>query len=264
MYENHVKSFQKIYDSIARNYGEYTVFSDFVKICAISIYNSFAKNSQMEEEYLRTIKKYEKDEQQALSKMFAELVMMYKESKEVTDILGPFYEKEHLGNSHIGQFFTPSHISDLMSEMQIAEEETLRESIDENGFITMCEPSCGAGGMILSFAKALQKRNINYQSDLLVEATDISEVCAYMTYIQLALYGIPAVVYCGNALTLEIRFKMETPLFFLQYWKFRKFYRKDENKIERPKPKIIIDKPIENQNLYKEAIIKGNCQISLW
>ena len=49
-------------------------------------------------------------------------------------------------------------------------------------------------GMILSLAKVLKKRNINYQQDLLVIATDLSDVCVYMAYIQLALYGIPAVV----------------------------------------------------------------------
>ena len=119
--------------------------------------------------------------------------------------------------------------------------------------------------MILSLAKTLKRRNINYQQDLLVLATDLSEVCAYMTYIQLSLYGIPAVVYCGNTLTLDMRFQLETPLYFLQYWKFRDFYnRSKEEQQEESNQKIIIDKPMENQILYKDVIIKGNCQISLW
>ncbi len=119
--------------------------------------------------------------------------------------------------------------------------------------------------MILSLAKVLKKRNINYQQDLLVFANDISDVCVYMTYIQLALYGIPAIVCCGNALTQEIYFKMETPLYFMQYWKFRKYYmRSEEEKSQEAEQKIIIEKTIENQINYKETIIKGNCQISLW
>lgn len=119
--------------------------------------------------------------------------------------------------------------------------------------------------MILSLAKVFKKRNINYQKDLLVIATDLSDVCAYMTYIQLALYGIPAVVYCGNTLTQEMRFKMETPLFYLQNWKFRKFFmHSGEGKSEENKQKIIIKKTIENQNLFKEVTIKGNTQIALW
>ncbi len=85
-----------------------------------------------------------------------------------------------------------------------------------------------------------------------------------MTYIQLSLYGIPAVVYCGNALTKETRFKMETPLYFMQYWKFRKFYMRSEEETQEANQKIIIEKSIENQISYKETIIKGNSQISLW
>lgn len=95
-------------------------------------------------------------------------------------------------------------------------------------------------------------------------ANDISDVCVYMTYIQLSLYGIPAVVCCGNALTQETRLKMETPLYFMQYWKFRKFYMHSVEEPREANQKIIIEKSIENQISYKETIIKGNCQISLW
>ena len=122
--------------------------------------------------------------------------------------------------------------------------------------------------MILAFAKSLYKHDINYQQQLLVEATDISDICVYMTYIQLSLYGIPAVVHCGDTLTQKMRFKMETPFFFLNYWKFRRFYtqcnEEEPKEIEEHKNKIIIDKPIENQILLKETIVKGNCQITLW
>lgn len=86
-----------------------------------------------------------------------------------------------------------------------------------------------------------------------------------MAYIQLSLYGIPAVVYCGDALSQKMRFKLETPSYFLQYWKFRKFYmQNDEDTEEQPQKetKQIIIKE-ENKN-YKEVTVKGNCQISLW
>lgn len=110
--------------------------------------------------------------------------------------------------------------------------------------------------MLLAFAKKMKKENINYQSDLLVIANDISDICVYMTYIQLSLYGIPAIVSCGEALSGEIRFKMETPFYFLQYWKFRKFFK---NNVDNGQKEIL-----ENQKLFKEITIKGNTQISLW
>ena len=267
MYKERINEFTKLYDKLSNTYGNTSVFLDFVKMCAISIYNSFAKNEQVEQEYLNTIKKYDKENQELFSKMFGTLIMAFEETDDITDILGPFYEKNHLGNNQLGQFFTPSHISDLMAEITVNDQE-LKKMIEKRGFISMCEPTCGAGGMILSIAKILKKRNINYQQYLFVEATDISDVCAYMTYIQLSLYGIPAVVCCGDTIAQKIRFKMETPLYFLQYWKFKKFYMQSHEEKEEEKQnssnKIIIDKTMEKQNLFKEVTVKGNCQISLW
>lgn len=273
MYEIQNKKFKDLFETLCMRHDRYSIFSDFVKMCAISIYNVFANNQEMENDYLRTINSYQKDEQELFTKMFGELILMYENAGEITDILGPLYEQEHLADNHLGQFFTPSHISDLLAKITIEDENSIKNIIKEKGFITLNEPTCGAGGMVLSFAKALKNRNINYQQNLLVEAADISNVCAYMTYIQLSLYGIPAVVFCRDTIAMKSRFKMETPLFFLQYYKFRKFYMDEKNKVERVKTekklqdnkqKITINKEIKNQNLLKEVTVKGNYQISLW
>lgn len=129
-------------------------------------------------------------------------------------------------------------------------------------------PVVGAGGMVLAFARALQEYGVNYQRELLVEATDISDICIYMTYIQLSLYGIPAVVYCGNTLSQKMRFKLETPLFYFNYYRFRKFYqincKEDEKQTQENKNKYTIDTKREKQKILKEVIIKGNSQVSLW
>lgn len=61
----------------------------------------------------------------------------------------------------------------------------------------------------------------------------------------------------GDILSQKMNFKMETPSFFLNYWKFVKFYKENE------KDKSNTYQLMEKQNL-KETIIKGNCQISLW
>ncbi len=89
-----------------------------------------------------------------------------------------------------------------------------------------------------------------------------------MTYIQLSLYGIPAVVYCGNTITRETRFKMETPLYYLQYWKFQGCNMQDnleDNKnIKQTESRIIVEKPIDKEKIFNEITIKGNTQLSLW
>jgi hypothetical protein len=265
MYGIKNKGFIKAYNSICYRHDRLQVFYDFVKMCAISIYNAFSKNEEMEQEYLRTIKSYSKEEQNLFPKMFGELIMMYEETEEITDILGSIYMNTKSKDKSLGQVFTPTNVSDFMAKVLIENTDTLKHNIEKNGFITMCEPTCGAGGMILSLAKAMKNRGINYQQDLLVEAIDIADICTYMTYIQLSLYGIPAIVYCENSLTQEMQFKMETPLFFLQYWKFRKFYMKpNEEELEQNNKKIIIERPTEKQIILKETTVKGNCQISLW
>lgn len=145
MYGEYYKRFYSNYEYLARRYGEYNIFSDFVKMCSISIYNAFAKNEEMEQEYLRTINTYEKEDQEILPKMFGDLIMMYEKAGDIVDILGPFYEKEHLGNPHLGQFFTPSHISDFMAEISLSEHKNFEKEMEKAGFITMNEPTCGAG-----------------------------------------------------------------------------------------------------------------------
>lgn len=142
MYAKQLKKFTELYDELSNIYGNVGVFTDFVKICAISIYNAIFKNEKMEQEYLNTINYYEKEHHNKFVEMFSLLIMMYELSGNITDILGPFYEREHLGNSHLGQFFTPNHISDLMVEISIEDENKIKNKIEKEGFISMYEPTC--------------------------------------------------------------------------------------------------------------------------
>lgn len=155
MYQIKSKKFMDIYKLLGDKYGHMDVFFDFIKMSAIAIYNSLAKNQTMEQEYLKIINSYEKKDQNLFPQWFSELVMMYENAHDIVDILGAFYETEHFGNSHLGQFFTPTHISDLMAKITIGDSNTIKKQIAEQGFISFNEPTCGAGGMILSYAKVL-------------------------------------------------------------------------------------------------------------
>ena len=90
MYADRLKKFTELYKKLTLAHNGDMVFTDFVKLCAISIYNSFAKSKEMEQEYLTTIKKYEKKYQDLFPQMFGQLIMMYEESDDIVDILGPF------------------------------------------------------------------------------------------------------------------------------------------------------------------------------
>lgn len=263
MYEIKSKEIDEIFNTLNYKYGITSVFEDFVKMFAIALYNAIAKNETMEKEYINTINQYQKEDQLLFPKLAGELINEYENSHDIVDVLGVLFEKYKLGNSRLGQFFTPSHISDFMAKMIVGNKEKLNNSISERGFISICEPTCGAGGMVLSAAKVIRDNGYNYQQQILVEATDISPTCAYMAYIQFALYGIPAVVYCGDCLSQKFNFKMETPSFLLQFWKFSSFYNQNseekEQELQQSENKISI-----NITENKDVTVLENGQITLW
>lgn len=145
MYGIKNKDFINAYDAICRKNDRLKVFSDFVKICAISIYNAFAQNQEMEKEYLRTINSYNKEEQSLFIKMFSELIMMFEESKEVVDLLGPIYMDTKSKDSKLGQVFTPEHVAELLARIAMGDEKSFKNQIEKNGFVTVLDPACGSG-----------------------------------------------------------------------------------------------------------------------
>lgn len=145
MYRIKNKEFINAYDAICMRHDRLNVFSDFVKICSISIYNAFAQNQEMEKEYLRTINSYNKEEQSLFIKMFSELIMMFEESKEVVDLLGPIYMDTKSKDSKLGQVFTPEHVAELLARIAMGDEKSFKNQIEKNGFVTVLDPACGSG-----------------------------------------------------------------------------------------------------------------------
>ena len=57
--------------------------------------------------------------------------------------------------------------------------------------------------MIIAYAKALKEKDVNFQKMLDVKASDIDFACVYMSYIQLSLLGIKAVIARQDSLLWE-------------------------------------------------------------
>lgn len=98
------------------------------------------------------------------------------------------------------------------------------ESLDQKlqqPFVTLYEPACGAGGMILSFVKVIILKKHNPVEKLWVSAMDINRIAALMAYIQLTLWNVPAEVIVGNALSMEPRERWLTPAHILYDWDTR-------------------------------------------
>lgn len=64
---------------------------------------------------------------------------------------------------------------------------------------------------------------VNYAMNCFIECADIDIRCVHMTYLQLALAGVLAIVKHQNTLTNELWSVWKTPAFIFQYMRFRKY-----------------------------------------
>ena len=201
-------------------------------------------NKEYAKEFDKILEKYTENERIKLWQILLNLSELYQKQQEPKDILGEMYSKIGIYNKQAGQFFTPTHISDLMTEIVGIDE----EEIKNRGYVTLNEPCVGAGGMVLSYAKALQKKGYNPHENLFVEVCDIDMLCTYMTYVQLSMYDIPAVVINGDTLTLKQNIVLYTPQYYRGFWEFRKMFENLRN---------------DKQNTMEKAI-KEEGQLNFW
>lgn len=168
---------------------------------------------------METIDRYDKSEIELFPQMLAHLIgELERHAERPVDVLGVIFHELELHNKYKGQFFTHQTICDMMGKMSLGEDD---KAIAENGYLTVCEPCCGSGAMIFGFAKAMQDCKLDYQRQMTVTATDVDLKCVYMTYLQLSLYGIPAVVIHGDSISMKEWSRWYTPAYMLDGWVWR-------------------------------------------
>lgn len=209
------------------------VFKDFLILCTCSLAQPFYRSAEIGQKYLSTVKKYTKEQAEEFSKLLALLVMAFEEKHQ--DFLGQVYMQLNLGNVATGQFFTPYHVSKMMSEICFTD---IEKQLEEKDFITLAEPCCGSGGMIIAYAETLKEHGYNYQNQLFVETIDIDEMCFLMTYIQLSLLGVGARVMQGDSLAWKFQQVLYTPFYFVNgfHWKLKKQNRQDNTQFKEQVP----------------------------
>lgn len=217
----HQKALVKLLNQQSYRHSTYTVFSDFVEMAAITIANSLdlRQKEAREKRYLQLIGKYEPEEQKRFPMMLGELVLALDAAP--GDILGATFGELDLGNDRAGQFFTPYEVCRLMASVTVGDGADMRAKIAHRGYITVQEPACGAGAQIIALAETMKAAGINYQQDMHVTAIDIDSRAVHMTYLQLSLMHIPAVVVLGNTLALEEREHWHTPAHILGLWEWK-------------------------------------------
>lgn len=210
--------FIQTFNQTARYHSRIEVFRDFIHVAAISLENSVKQCPELEQTYFKVIARYERADLELFAKLLAICVNAL--DQQATDFLGAVFMSLELGEGAWGQFFTPFHVSQLMSDITIGDCSTI---IEQNGYVRVLEPTCGAGGMIIACANTLLNQGYNPQTQMIAVCTDIDEVAARMCYVQLALLGIPAIVNIGNSLTQTVRQTLHTPMLMLNAFRFKSF-----------------------------------------
>jgi type I restriction-modification system DNA methylase subunit len=185
--------FRKILERFVHSHDTHRVFDAFVRFAACAL-----AAQTREAEYLEEAKRWQKPELELFAEAFGTLVSEM-ESKPFEDIIGGYYMEFALsskGQQWNGEYHTPKPICDMMARMMPGD----MESLPTEGPITVCEPACGSGAMILSVGQAYSPE---VRRRLRVTAVDINRTACDMAFINTTLWGIPTRVIHGNSLYHE-------------------------------------------------------------
>ena len=196
------------------------VFSDFVEMGALAYSNlaDLRNRDEREKRYLDIVKRYKPEEIERFAHALGALKMCLQLSG-FDDVLGSVFMELELGNKWAGQFFTPFSVSQAMARMSA--DDKLANTIRERGFVTVNDPCTGGGAMLIAFAQVLSEQGFEPYKHMHVTAQDIDIKAVHMTYLQLAILDIPAIVIHGNTLSLECRSLWFTPTHILNGWTYR-------------------------------------------
>ena len=225
--------FIKLYRELTYRWTPWEVWQDFVTMYACAISNAVDKSHYDEREamYLKRIQKYSKKEQEIFPQLAAETVLTLEKNPE-QDFLGKIFMELGLSNDSGGQFFTPYNVCKMMAEMTVG---NVVPQVEEQGYITINDPACGAGATLIAAvhaaAKPLIKEGWNWQNHVLVTAQDIDYTVALMCYIQLSLLGVAGYIKVGNSLTEPmcsddpLENYWFTPIYCSDVWTIRRLFK---------------------------------------
>lgn len=232
--DGHQKAFARLFDAACESKSRWGVFEDFVLMSAIAISNAVDKShyAVREARYMRKVEDYSKQELDLFPQMLGELTLSLEEDPE-QDFMGKLFMNLELGNDAKGQFFTPYTLSHMMAEMLLMG--SIPKLLNSKGWMSVNDPACGAGGMLIAEANTIRKLGYNPQVDAFFAGQDIDETAACMCYLQLSLLGLPGYVVVGDTLASPTRVLDNrglipvpgdnvwyTPMYFHEVWHQRR------------------------------------------
>lgn len=112
--------FQRLCRDTAGQRHRYEVFRDSVTMAALSLHNAINKVDRLEDEYLSIIRRYEREDVERFPRLLAALIEVLE--VEPWDALGQPCMELEIASEHVGQFFTPPEVSELMARLTYGEE----------------------------------------------------------------------------------------------------------------------------------------------
>ena len=207
------KQFIKAFDHLARHRERHEVLADFLEMATCAIRKKTLPPGPdadaIEDRYMAVVQRNRPEDVRAMPELLGITALAVQDGG--SDFLGEMVVALELRNQHMGQFFTPYDVSRMMAEMTF---DTVDEIIAEQGFVTVQEPACGAGGMIIAAADVIERKGFDIARQLYVDGIDISPMCFKMSSLQASLRGVPATIRRGNTLSLEMFDHAVTPAFF--------------------------------------------------
>ena len=215
----------KLIDQSSYGVGKSKLISDVFACGALAISNTvdLTQFDEREEQYKQIMNGYKPGERELIveifGKIFALLSSVTYDNGTFDDYLGELFMRCNQGNKGAGQVFTPYHIAKLMAKIMITD-----ELVQKKDIISVMDPCSGGGALPLAALDTLKNDyNVNYTRHCFIQAGDIDIRCVHMTYLQLALAGVPAIVCHQNTLTNESWSVWKTPAFIFQYSRFCKY-----------------------------------------
>jgi len=242
----HTKDFLKVFNSLCTSRQSWQVWADWISATAcclsISVDHERDRYKQRSEEFRQCMDRIGDDKK--AQEMF-DIMVNALEADPGQDFLGEIYMELGLGSHWHGQFFTPISLSKMMAETTLADS---MDRLKDKRWISVCDPSCGAGSTLIAAADYYRAHGINYQKKVVFVGQDIDRVVAQMCYIQLTLLGCPGYIVVANTLTNPAVGPVLCPqpkqgqeywftMMFMQdeIWQFRRMMHMTDLQIQRAK-----------------------------
>ncbi|PIF07524.1 N-6 DNA methylase [Candidatus Pantoea floridensis] len=204
------RQFIRVFRDTGNHLRRWDVFSDFITLCASELDIARIRSPESMDRCRKICDRYSAADIQNMHELFQLMVCALE--AEFHDFLGAIFMELELGDDRRGQYFTPYCVQSMMARMLMP---GVKETIEREGFFTLSEPTCGAGGIVIAYAECMLESGLNPSMQMFVSCIDIDPIAADMAFIQLSLLGIAAEVTTGNTLTLQLSRVRYTPVYYL-------------------------------------------------